>query len=137
MDQKRKQKFKNKNKSTKDISNFYVLHLAVSSVSRSVHDVSTRIVECVYLDVQRKPLDALLGAEVRGEALHSQVHLSWRFQRVPVDRTEKTEFYNGVTDLCVQEKVRKELTARYEKAPRCDQPNLLMIHIIIMCETSL
>ena len=102
---------------------------------RSVHDVSTRIVECVYLDVQRKPLDALLGAEVRGEALHSQVHLSWRFQRVPVDRTEKTEFYNG--DLCFIEKVRTELTARYEKAPRCDQPNLLMIHIIIMCETGL
>merc|ERR1719500_1868057 len=61
------------------------LHLAVPSVGRSVHDVGTRIVEGVDLDVQRKPLDALLGAEVRGEALHSQVHLRWRLQRVPVD----------------------------------------------------
>ena len=70
-----------------------VVHLAVCSVGRSVHDVGTRIVEGVDLDVQRKPLDALLGAEVRGEALHSQVHLRWRLQRVPVDSTERTEFY--------------------------------------------
>ena len=74
-------------------SNFVVIHLAVPSVGRSVHDVGTRIVEGVDLDVQRKPLHALLGAEVRGEALHGQVHLRWRFQRVPVDRTEGTEFY--------------------------------------------
>ena len=69
-------------------------------MSRSVHDVSTRIVKGVDLDVQRKALHALLGAEVRGEALHGQVHLSWRFQRVPVDRAERTEFYIGVRDIC-------------------------------------
>ena len=70
-----------------------VLHLAVSSVGWSVHDVSTRIVEGVNLDVQRKPLDALLGAEIGGEALHGQVHLRRRFQWVPVDRTEGTQFH--------------------------------------------
>ena len=79
------------------------VHLAVCSVGRSVHDVGTRIVEGVDLDVQRKPLDALLGAEVRGEALHSQVHLRWRLQRVPVDSTEGTEFYWPQRHTCKAE----------------------------------
>ena len=71
-----------------------VLHLAVSSVSGSVHDISTRIVEGVDLDVQGQPLHPLLGAEVRGEALDGQVHLRRRFQGVPVDSTaEGTQFH--------------------------------------------
>ena len=87
-------------------------------MSRPVHDIGTGVVEGVDLDVQGQPLDPLLCAEVGREALHSQVHLRWRFQRVPVDGTERNKLLKG--------KGRKrQLTAHCEIALRCDQPNLL------------
>ena len=67
------------------------LHLTVAAVGRSVHDVGSRVVEGVDLDVQGEPLHPLLGAEVGGETLHRQVHLRWRLQRVPVNRPEQSQ----------------------------------------------
>ena len=67
------------------------LHLTVAAVGRPVHDVGSRVVEGVDLDVQGEPLHPLLGAEVGGETLHRQVHLRRRLQRVPVNRPEQSQ----------------------------------------------
>ena len=52
---------------------------------RLLHYVGARVVEGVDLDVERQALDALLGAEVRGETLHRQVDFCRAVQGVPVD----------------------------------------------------
>ena len=53
---------------------------------RGLHDVGARVVEGVYLYMEGQALHALLGAEVRGETLHSKVHFGRALQGIPVDR---------------------------------------------------
>ena len=61
------------------------LDLAVAPVCRGLHDVGARVVEGVDLHMEGQALHALLGAEVRGETLHSKVHFGGALQGVPVD----------------------------------------------------